>query len=152
MKNNKIDFLLRFIFLIVIVILCICLIFNRETITNNIPIRILVIKSGSMYPTLEIGDIVIIKKYKDYKVKDIVTYNYDGYLITHRIVEKENTNFITKGDNNNCKDEIEVNINNVKGKVIYIFNKQKRKNILILMLIIIAIIIFKKGIRNEKNY
>ena len=73
-------------------------------------------------------------------------------LITHRIVEKENTSFITKGDNNNCKDEIEVNINNVKGKVIYIFNKQKRKNILLLMLIIIVIIIFKKGIRNEKNY
>lgn len=152
MNNRKINFLLKLVQLIVIVIFCILLISNKETITNNIPIRILVIKSASMYPTLEKGDIVIIKKYKDYKVNDIITYNESGYLITHRIVGKEKASFITKGDNNNTKDDIEVNINDVKGKVIYFFNKEKRKNILLLVIVVIAIIILKKGIKYEKNY
>lgn len=80
----------------------------------------LVVSSGSMFPELAIGDVIIIKECEDYKVGDVITYNVDNdYLITHRIIERNGDNFITKGDNNNIKDSDFVNKRNIEGKVIF---------------------------------
>ena len=81
--------------------------------------RILIVSSGSMSPELSLGDIIIIKEYSDYNVGDIVTYNVDNqYLVTHRIIEKNGEQFVTKGDNNNTEDKELVKKNNIEGKVI----------------------------------
>lgn len=125
---------------------------NKDKVTKNFHFQFLVIKSGSMLPELNINDIVIIKKYNDYEVGDIITYNYqDKYLITHRIIEKSDSEFMTKGDNNNSEDLENVQIQNVKGKVILIIKNQYLKNVIIVLLIIILINIFRKGICNEKH-
>ena len=76
--------------------------------------------SGSMEPTIKIGDLIIINtKDKDYKENDIVTFrDTNGSFVTHRIVEiKDNNMMVTKGDNNNAKDEA-TNMNNIIGKYV----------------------------------
>ena len=83
------------------------------------------IASGSMIPTLDIGDVIISKKVaeKDIKEGDIITFTEgEGkvYNVTHRIVEivKDGgkTLYRTKGDNNNTKDDELVKYENVVGK------------------------------------
>ena len=65
--------------------------------------RPVIVAGGSMIPTLEIGDVVIIKKLPQQQIKvgDILTYKLsenDEYC-THRIIEiDENGNFLTQGD------------------------------------------------------
>lgn len=63
--------------------------------------------SGSMEPTLHIGDMIVINtKAKDYDVGDIVTfYDKEGSFVTHRIVSIDEEKMVTKGDNNNKLDE-----------------------------------------------
>lgn len=76
--------------------------------------------SGSMEPTIKIGDLIIIDtKDKDYKVNDIVTFrDTNGNFVTHRIVElKDNNMMVTKGDYNNSKDEA-ISMKNIVGKYI----------------------------------
>ena len=80
-----------------------------------------VIVSGSMEPTLSVGDLIIVAEQEDYEVGDVVVFQ-DGHMaVTHRIMEirevKEKTpdpetgelltrwEVITKGDANNTEDE-----------------------------------------------
>ncbi len=92
---------------------------NSELVTKIFGISVLRVESGSMENTLSIGDIIVIKECDDYKVNDIITYNVEKeYLVTHRIIEKENGKFITKGDNNNTKDNEKVTKDDIEGKVI----------------------------------
>lgn len=106
-----------------------------------------------MFPEFSTNDIVIIQKTNSYEVGDIITYNYENkYLVTHRIVKKENNGFITKGDNNNSEDIENIKVENVKGKVISIIKNKYLKNMIIIVLIIIILLkILKKGIYYEKD-
>ena len=85
------------------------------------------ILTQSMYPTIKAGDVVI--TYKDennkYDVGDVVTFISDsngGITVTHRIMETYDLNgyysYVTKGDNNNARDNEMVKSDNVLGKVI----------------------------------
>lgn len=116
---------------VISIIMIICVIFvmfiyvqkNRDRIAENMNFRILCVKSNSMYPTLKINDLVVIKKSNTYNENEIVTYKFtDNYLITHRIIKKQGNSYITKGDNNNVEDENKVEIQDIKGKVILIIN------------------------------
>lgn len=91
-------FLLMLIFIILIIINLSFLI-KKEFLGY----RILQVQTGSMYPTLEVGDYILIKKEKEYKISDIITYKNNNYFITHRIVSMDP--IITKGDNNNTNDD-----------------------------------------------
>lgn len=131
--------ILGILIIIVIIILSVCIIRNRNIICEKLPLRILIVKSNSMYPTLQKGDIILIKKYNNYKNGEIITYDYEGnYLVTHRIIEKNNNFFITKGDNNNSKDDNFIQLDNIKGKVILILNR--RNQILIFLLVIFLVL------------
>ncbi len=137
--------------LIITTILISYFILSQNKITdffNEIPIRYLIIKSNSMYPTFEVGDIVIIIIKDQYKVGDIITYDYNHqYLITHRIVNMCEKGFVTKGDYNNCEDEDIVKFENVKGKVVYIISKK----IQVFLFIIITTFILINYIKNRKE-
>lgn len=138
MKKFIKDFKLVIIALLVI-ILFIFFINNKNSIIEKAPIRILVIKSNSMYPKLKINDIIIIKKSNNYNVKDIITYSTDNeVLITHRIVKSCEGGFITKGDNNNSEDNELVKLENIKGKVILRINR----NYQILMVLLFIVLVF----------
>lgn len=65
-----------------------------------------IVVSGSMLPTLNVGDIIFVKATDDkmYEVGDIITYPEGGSYTTHRIVEVNGDMVITKGDANNTTD------------------------------------------------
>ncbi len=104
------------------IILSVVLMYGITNYTNLIKfcgIGSLIVSSGSMEPELSIGDIIIIKECANYEVGGIITYNVeDKYFVTHRIVDKEGNDFVTKGDNNNVKDNQIVLKENIEGKVI----------------------------------
>lgn len=81
------------------------------------------IGSGSMYPTLKTGDVVIVKKTKDIKENDVIAYRYSGVMVIHRLVEKTSYNneliYYSKGDNNNDIDSYMISEDMISGKVIF---------------------------------
>ena len=109
---------------IIYVIICICILFflliNIFSALDRsfIGFRIFKVGSGSMEPTLKINDIVIVKKQKDYKKEDIVTFKNKDDYITHRIVDVNGEEIITKGDANNTEDS-SINVNDIIGKLVF---------------------------------
>lgn len=96
--------------------------FSKEMNIKPFGIETLIVKSNSMSPIFRKNDIIIIQEQKEYKVGDIITYKANnGELVTHRIIEKTENGFYTKGDNNNTKDECLIYDGEILGKVIYIF-------------------------------
>lgn len=78
-------------------------------------------ETGSMSPTMEMGDIVIIKIGDEIREKDIITYKKDNVFITHRIKQINEDSIIAKGDNNNTDDEPIIK-DDIIGKVVFIIN------------------------------
>ena len=76
--------------------------------------------SGSMSPTIEKMDLILVKLDTSYEVGDIVSYKKDGAIITHRIVEKNDKTYVTKGDANNTIDN-PITEETIIGKVIKIY-------------------------------
>lgn len=102
--------------------------------------------TGSMAPTMEIGDIVIIKIGDEIKEKDIITYQKEDVLITHRVVRIDEDTVIAKGDNNNTEDE-PIKKDKIIGKAIYIINnveiwKKVFTDINVIIPIFITVILF----------
>lgn len=127
--------------IITIVGVIICLIFIPILIVNTILIvktyinpdeapdflgyKPFIVLSGSMEPTINTGDIAIIKKCTPEELKegDIIAFRSGKSVITHRIIEiKKNENeikLITKGDNNNSEDRYPIDLENVEGIFVY---------------------------------
>jgi len=65
---------------------------------------LLTVKSGSMKPTLMIGDVILIEPVKpeDIRVGDVIVFHnpWTGRLIVHRVVQKTSEGVYTKGDAN----------------------------------------------------
>lgn len=68
---------------------------------------ILEVVSGSMEPTIHVGDMIIVNtKASNYEESDIVTFlDVNGSFVTHRIISINEEEMITKGDFNNTEDE-----------------------------------------------
>lgn len=77
-----------------------------------------IVISGSMKPTINVDDLIIIKEEKQYKEQDIVTYKSNQSVITHRIIKKEGNTIWTKGDNNHVEDS-PIQNSQIYGKYIY---------------------------------
>lgn len=75
--------------------------------------------SGSMEPTIHVGDIIIINtKKNNYKENDIITFKgKEGEFVTHRIIDIEDNRIVTQGDNNDTEDE-PIKIEDIVGKYI----------------------------------
>lgn len=82
------------------------------------------VMTGSMEPTLKVNGLVIIKQieYDDVQVDDIIMYEIDEKMITHRVIEITDEGIRTKGDNNNVKDAYILKPENIKGKAVAIWN------------------------------
>lgn len=137
-------------------IICINNLYQRHVLKNDMPTFLGygtgMILSGSMEPTLSINDLIITKKQNDYKVGDIIVFENNDILTTHRIIEKNNKNIITKGDANNAEDK-PINKNAIKGKLVYtIKNANKKLDILkILIYTVIGIAITSSILMQKKE-
>lgn len=110
------------IFVILSVTLLIFLTFNIFSALDKsfFGYRIFEVSSGSMKPALDVNDLIIIKREKEYEKGDIITYRSENVYITHRIVSVYDETVITKGDANNTEDE-PVSKKDIVGKYIYKF-------------------------------
>lgn len=82
------------------------------------------VQSGSMEPAIMTGDIIIVACRPAYGLRDVITFRgSDGRIITHRIVEKKDGTFATKGDANRVEDSAVVPAGAVIGKVILVIPK-----------------------------
>lgn len=109
------------LFYIPITVLIICIIYF---ISGYFKYYAIAVASGSMEKTISKGDVVIVnKKYKNLKEKDIIAYKYDEKIIVHRIDEIINSNksndmyIYTKGDANTEKDKYKVTKDMIVGVV-----------------------------------
>ena len=117
-KKENIIFILIILFSIIVI--------SIKFFTKNsqpFGVTILQVSSNSMMPTLKKGDFIIVKKQKEYNIGDIITYEItegnNKYYVTHRIVEKNENEYRTKGDDNNKIDDNKIFENAIKGKIIF---------------------------------
>ena len=91
-------------------IICVPMIFGSKPV---------VVLSGSMRPTYEVGTIIYYKQVPKEEIheKDIITYQMGDTMVTHRVQRIENGEFITQGDNNNVEDGKSVPYSAVLGKI-----------------------------------
>ena len=87
------------------------------------------VSTGSMEPTLKVGDIILVKECEDWDLLegDIITFNgkkgsLEGKIVTHRIVkapykEGEEKFLVTKGDANSISDD-PISVGDVVGKMV----------------------------------
>jgi len=84
-----------------------------------------IIASGSMTPTMDVGDIAIVISTDTSKIQtgDIIQYWQGQEMNLHRVVEIRQTEsgeqFITKGDANNVPDSTPVLADQIRGKLIF---------------------------------
>lgn len=62
--------------------------------------------SGSMAPTLLVGDYVVVRAedFDQLHVGEIITFEDDGMMVTHRIISQTATGFQTRGVHNTVND------------------------------------------------
>jgi len=134
---------------------------QKKQYINIFGYSVLSAETGSMSPTIEKGDIVIIKIGDEIKENDIITYKKDNVLITHRISKINENTIITKGDYNNT-DDVPIQKEQVIGKVVFIVNnveiwKKVFTDAHVIIPVIITVILFvalisykeKKGEEND---
>ncbi len=78
-----------------------------------------VVLSGSMEPSISVGDLLIYKEVDSYAERDIVLFFDEdrGGFVTHRIIQINGDKVITQGDANNVADE-EMPVADIQGKVV----------------------------------
>lgn len=89
--------------------------------------RVYDILTGSMSPTINPGNLVVVKEISpnEVKINDVITFKSDitNNVTTHRVIKIINNNgeseFITKGDANNAQDPMPLNERLLVGKVIF---------------------------------
>ncbi len=127
--SRIIDFILYFITTISIILLILSLIIivkkmrNPKKVPDIFGIKPFIILSGSMEPTIQIGDLAFIQMISPEKLKvgDIIAFrhNNEDIITLHRIIEKETINnnliFRTKGDNNKSEDKLSVYSESIEG-------------------------------------
>ena len=125
--------------------------------------RPLVIISGSMELILKVGGILYYEKINldDFKKDDILVYQLNEHIVSHRIVNINEYGFETKGDNNNSNDSYIVDKNNVIGRgnnwsipyigyyAVFIYN---HKYLLIVMIILSYFNIWFNSRKDKKGY
>lgn len=125
MKKKK--FLVIKIILIVIISLLIgfgVFSWNSQMMGKSIPMPfgfgLAEVVSGSMYPTIDVGDVVMIVPQDEYEVEDIVAFKDPIGIVTHRIIEDNGDGtFTTKGDNpDNSVDTLPLRREYIIGKVV----------------------------------
>lgn len=121
---KKILKILFWIILIIIVIYSTTIIFQKivwkDKIPNFMGYKNFIVLTGSMKPTLNVGDIVFVKETTNINEQDIISFKVENVIVTHRVAEIEKIDgknfYITKGDANSDNDTELISIEYVEGK------------------------------------
>lgn len=121
-------------------------IFFMKSFVQKEPTYTLVhVQSGSMRSSgIEIGDVRLIKRFREYKVGDIIAFHKDGSIYFHKIVDENENGFVTKGTSNSNIDSGIVRHENIIGKQItemnmnWLVSPQFRIGLILTMYLIIT--------------
>ena len=165
-KKKVINFLYVLIIPILLwnLIITVKILQNPDKTPSIFGIKTFCIISGSMEPTLQINDIIIIKEVSKNEIseEDIITFKANEETITHRVkkIEKygDEIIYITQGDANNIEDENKISFENVEGKYICRIPKvgkivlvlKNRNTLTIVLALLISSYIIKQRIDNKK--
>jgi signal peptidase I, archaeal type len=169
MKRKIFSVLKRILLIILTVFLLLMLFINAFTLWSIREIKrgeyvksgyfCVIIGSGSMKPTMQINDLLLIKGADTYQEGDVITYvSPKGSLVTHRITRVTQNGYITQGDANNIPDN-EVSRQRVLGKVAFVVtgigwiieNLLSPVGIMLLVCIFILILVIQKLQRKTNN-
>lgn len=105
------NFLLHILYILILIYLAIFI----PTFWGHKP---LVVISGSMEPTLTVGGLLYYERIDidEFKKGDILVFETKEHIISHRIIDRKDDGFITKGDANTSIDSRIVNQNQILGK------------------------------------
>ncbi|WP_313509914.1 signal peptidase I [Enterococcus sp.] len=75
--------------------------------------------SGSMEPTLKVGDYVVVKveDFDQLQVGEIITFEDEGMMVTHRIISITDEGIQTRGDHNTVNDMKQVTEDKFVGRM-----------------------------------
>ena len=108
---------------IILAIIAICYSFQTKILkkkyANIIGYTAFEVVTGSMANTINVGDIVLVKITESVSENDIIVYESEDGIITHRLISIDGENFIAKGDANNQEDD-PIKKEQIIGKVIKI--------------------------------
>ena len=91
----------------------------KEKMTFVFGTAIAVVGSESMEPVLNVNDIILVQRASDYEVGEIIVFEQDGQLISHRLVRIVDGQYYTMGDNNDNVEDLEPKeIEDIYGKVV----------------------------------
>ena len=130
--------------------------FGKSIFPNYFGYTFFEVASGSMEPTLKIDDVIIVKiTQEDLKKDDIIAYNAENTVITHRILFVDGNIISVKGDNNNTVDK-PITKSQVIGKVVKILPelgiwKKVLAEPKILLAIFITLLLFDFALAYEGN-
>ncbi len=166
---GKVISIIIYIILIPIIIFNFSLIIKSFINPNKTPdffgYKNFIIVSGSMEPTINIGDAIFVKEVPKEEIneKDIISFDEDGVIVTHRVIdiieEDGQTKYKTKGDNNNTADKEMTTYDKIEGKYQFKINKfglvtEILKNpitLVALILIIVLISLYKNRLDKKKQ-
>ena len=132
---------------------------NARSLTGNaVPMPfgfgMATVLSGSMEPSLSVGDLLIICEQDHYEINDIVVYQSGKTPVVHRIVALDDETVTTRGDANNVADE-PFPVTAIKGAVVaevpfvgHIFWALKKPGIVIALLVVTVLLVeysFRRG-------
>ena len=130
---NKIVGKILNILIAIVIIIILFILYNtlqtsilKRDYTNLFGFTMLQISTGSMKPTLEVKDIIIVKLLtketrEELKENDVVVFKSD-VLVVHRIISIDGEDVITKGDANNAEDK-PVQKDMIIGKMVKVISK-----------------------------
>lgn len=126
---NKIFQILIDVLVFIIAILILFLLYNfislkffNNNYTNAFGFTMFEVASGSMQPSINQKDLIIVKITDKIKSKDVITYKLDDDFITHRIIRIDGDTIFTKGDANTSED-YQVSRKDLIGKVVCVVPK-----------------------------
>ncbi|MEM2427028.1 MAG: signal peptidase I [Candidatus Hadarchaeales archaeon] len=107
--------------LVIASVLCVVMVWAS---TGLLGLRVTTVLSGSMSPSLEVGDVAVVREVSPSSVRpgDVIQFARGGEAVIHRVVEVRQEggswSFITKGDANSSPDPTPVSSSQLMGKVI----------------------------------
>lgn len=121
----------------------------------------LVVISGSMQPAIDPGDLLIIRQEEAYRPGDIVTFTEGESLVTHRLLEVEGQNALTRGDANNT-DDAPVSLSRIQGRmvlrvpavgslVLYLRSSQGTLTLTALLVLLVLVPLITRGGRGHHH-
>lgn len=130
----------------------------------HVGISVDTVMSGSMEPALRTGGIILTDtRTQVFEPGDIITYQVEDNIVSHRVVGLEGDCYRTKGDANDSEDTVLIKQSQIRGKVIFmipllgyaaVFMKQKTVFALLAVMILEEFVFFTiqwKGERSRKR-